>query len=586
MYELSAFDDLELRPEDFEGSGPGISLNGAAIPKAVPERWETACRSNVKVREAWNWQAPGRYPTASEAANAVAWYAGKYGLTKEEAAAVLVAFYAVPGRKPLHRAKLEKTLRAWAKGREWAKQREKSRSNGRGVEQQEVSAKAEAEHLTDLGNARRLVALHGADVQYSYPRNSWLVWDGRRWKADDTGEAVRRAKATVAAMYAEAAEAPDKDRRATLAAHAVKCESDSRIRAMLSLAQSEPRVAAEPNAFDGDPWLLNVMNGTLDLRTGDLRPHRREDLLTKLTPIEYDPHAKAPIWRAFLDRITAGNPYLIGFLQKAVGYALTGDVSEQALFFLHGAGANGKTTFLNAILETVGDYGRQAAPDLLAAKYGIEHPTALADLRGCRFVASVEVEEGKRLAEVLVKQLTGGDRLKARHMREDFFEFSPTHKIFLAANHKPVIRGTDLAIWRRIRLVPFTVTIPEDEQDKALAAKLRAELPGILTWAVLGCLAWQEEGLKAPEAVRLATQQYREESDQVGLFLEECCVLDACAIVVARDLYAAYVKWSEENGERPRSQTNFGSRLRERGLSSGRQGGGGKASWHGVALNA
>ncbi|MGH7378091.1 MAG: DNA primase family protein, partial [Candidatus Methylomirabilales bacterium] len=283
---------------------------------------------------------------------------------------------------------------------------------------------------------------------------------------------MRRAKETVGSMYLEAAAQPDQDLRAALAAHAMKCESDSRIRAMLSLAESEPGVPVEPGAFDADPWLFNCLSGTLDLRTGELRPHRREDLLTKLAPVDYDPGAKAPTWTAFLDHIMAGNREVIEYLQRAVGHALTGDVREQVLQFLHGTGANGKTTFLNAILDAVGDYGKQAAPELLTIKYGTEHPTGLADLRGCRFVASIEVEEGKRLAEVLVKQLTGGDRLKARFMRENFFEFTPTHKIFLAVNHKPVIRGTDHAIWRRIRLVPFTVTIPDAEQDKAATAPL------------------------------------------------------------------------------------------------------------------
>src|SRR5919107_5291637 len=266
--------------------------------------------------------------------------------------------------------------------------------------------------------------------------------------------------------------------------------------------------------MDASPDLLNVLNGTIDLRTGELRPHRREDLITKMAPVEYDPNSPVPAWAATLERVLP-SPDLRAFFKKLCGYAISGETSEHLLPVLYGTGANGKSTVLSTLLAAAGDYGMQAAPDLLVAKKGA-HPTEVADLFGMRLVASIEVEDGRRLAESLVKQLTGGDKVRARRMRQDFWQFEPTHKVFMAVNHKPEVRGTDTAIWRRIRLIPFTETIPPGEQDKKLPEKLRAELFGILAWCVEGCLEWQREGLQAPEEVRRATGQYRSEMDVIG----------------------------------------------------------------------
>jgi putative DNA primase/helicase len=303
--------------------------------------------------------------------------------------------------------------------------------------------------------------------------------------------------------------------------------------------------------------------------------------MTKASPVAYDKTATAPTWDTFLERVVP-DADVRRFVQKAIGYSMTGDVSEQVLFFLHGGGANGKSTFLNAILHALGDYGRQSAPDLLMFKYGNEHPTAQADLLGRRFVTTIEAQEGRRMAEVMVKQLTGGDMVTARRMREDFFSFAPTHKIWLAANHKPVIRGTDYAIWRRIRMVPFTVQIPAAEQDPMLPAKLEAELPGILRWAVEGCLAWQREGLEPPAAVRAAVDEYRSEMDTVGQFIEERCDLERTALTKSGVLRKSYEGWCEANGERPMSTTAFGLRLQEKGLrrEHGRRG----SSYEGIAV--
>jgi putative DNA primase/helicase len=419
---------------------------------------------------------------------------------------------------------------------------------------------AEAFNTTDLGNSRRLIAWEGGNLRYCYPWGRWLVWTGCNWLVDDRGEVLKRAKAAVSRIYQEAAAARDEETRKALAKHAMSSEAERKIKAMVELAK--PEVSILPEELDADPWKLNVLNGTIDLRSGKLLEHNRADLVTKIARVEYDPMAKAPNWEAVLERVLPSED-VRGFFKRLCGYALSGDVSEHVLPVLYGTGANGKSTVLNALLEVLGDYGIQAAPDLLISKRG-SHPTELADLFGMRFVTSIEVEDGRRFAESLVKQLTGGDRVRARRMRQDFWEFDPTHTVLLATNHKPEVRGTDNAIWRRIRLIPFTDTIPPDEQDKKLPEKLRAELRGILAWAVEGCLEWQLDGLRAPVEVRQATGEYRSEMDVVGAFLNECCVLGEDRTISAADLYRAYGEWCKDTGETQEKQRKFGSKLTER----------------------
>jgi putative DNA primase/helicase len=429
---------------------------------------------------------------------------------------------------------------------------------------------AASEHLTDLGNARRLAARHGQDLRFCNPWGQWLAWDTMHWAPDDTQEAVRRAKATVASIYAEAAGA-DEDGRKAIAKHAMRSEGGQRIREMLKLAESEPGIPILPGDLDADPWLFNVLNGTLDLRTGQLREHRRGDMLTKMSPVFYEPDADCPTWLAFLERIMAGDQDLIAYLQRVIGYSLTGDTSEQALFVFHGTGANGKSTLLEAIHEMLGqDYALRIRTETLMVKQGDAVPSDIARLRGARLVSAQETEEGKRLAESLVKSLTGGDTVTARFMRQNEFQFKPEFKLFVASNHKPTIRGTDYAMWRRIRLVPFTVTIPEAEQDRRLCNKLRTELSGILAWAVRGCLAWQREGLGLPAAVRSATDTYRAESDILAAFLEERTT--KAPEVAAGQLYEAYKTWAESNGEHAMTGQMFGRRLAERGVDKYRKG--------------
>lgn len=439
-------------------------------------------------------------------------------------------------------------------------------------------------NLTDLGNARRLVKRHGQDIRYCHPWEKWLVWDGTRWVFDTSGEVHRRAKETVASIYAEASEAADIKEREQIAKHAMRSESDARINAMINLAKSEPGIPILPEQVDADPWLLNLRNGVLDLRTFELRPHRREDLMMKMMPVEYMPDAKCPRWLAFLNRIMDGNQELISYLQRVVGYALTGDTREQCLFLLYGTGANGKSTFLETLKALFGDYGQQADFSTFLHSDQDRVRNDIARLLGKRFVAAIEADAGRRLAEVLVKQLTGGDTVTARFLYREYFEFKPTFKIFLAANMKPTIRGQDYAIWRRIRLIPFTVTIPEPERDKNLALKLKEELPGILSWAVEGCRAWQQQGLAEPPEVLNATQSYREEMDILGGFIDECCVVHRTAQATTKALYAAYLKWCEENAEKPLSKNAFSTRLKERGFEQTRLGKERTRAWLGIGL--
>lgn len=448
----------------------------------------------------------------------------------------------------------------------------------------DAAAKIRARHRTDLGNARRLVRLHGKDIRFCYAWNAWLAWDGKRWKRDDAGLVEQHAKATVATIYAEASDTQDEDERKKIAAWAMKSESRDRIRAMIDLARSEPRIPIQPDELDQHPMLLNVQNGTVDLRTGKLHRHRREDLITALAPVHHDPEATCPTFDAFIARIMDDKEALLSYVQRLIGYCLTADVSEQVLAFAYGSGANGKSTLIKVLLAMLGkDYATQAAPELLLI--GDRHPTELADLRGLRFVAAIEVEDGRRMAEGLVKQMTGGDVLKARYMRENFFQFEPTFKLLLAANHKPTIRGTDHAIWRRIRMIPFTVTIPDEEKDLRLGDKLRDELPGILAWAVRGCLAWQKEGLTPPQEVTAATAEYRGEMDVLARYLEERTVRIEGAQTQAKALYADYLDWCKEQNERELNATRFGRSLAERdGIDKYRDPSSGRTYYMGLGL--
>ncbi len=436
-------------------------------------------------------------------------------------------------------------------------------------------------NLTDLGNAERFIEHHGEDVRYCYPWGKWLVWTGARWERDEAGKVHKRAKETVRSIYGEAAAAEDEDRRKALAKHATASEAEGKIRAMVELAKSE--VPVSPDELDADHWLLNAPNGTIDLRTGELSEHRREDLLTKMAGTEYRPDASAPMWEAFLERVLPSEELRV-FVQRGAGYSASGDTSEQCMFINHGVGNNGKSTCQEALGEALGDYAMRTPTEMLLAKRGGGVPNDVARLKGSRFVTSSETEEGRRLAEGLIKDLTGQDTISARFMRGEFFDFKPTHKLWLSTNHKPEIRGTDNAIWRRIRLIPWAITVPPAERDRKLPEKLRAELPGILAWSVRGCLEWQREGLKPPEEVRQATREYRAEMDVLAAFVADCCERGSDEKAYAGELWKAWQRWCEETGEHSGTQKRFGGRLSERGFLNHRDSRTGRKVWSGVSL--
>lgn len=425
---------------------------------------------------------------------------------------------------------------------------------------------------TDLGNAERMVGEHGDDLRYCYPRKKWLTYTGTHWEEDANGEAMRRAKATVRGMRQEAASLDDKDEREALWKHARKSEHRARLSAMVKLARSEIGVPVLPEDLDRDPWLFNVENCTIDLRHGRVHEHTKGDLITKIAPVLYDRDADCPRWERHLSEVFQGDGALIRYFQKAVGYSMTGSTEEQCVFLLWGAGANGKGTTVNTIHYVLGAYAQAARPHLLMRKRTTSGPSeAEAALRGARFVSTSETSSGQKLDEATVKRLTGGDRIRARFLRANEFEFEPTHKIWLATNHKPVIEDTDFAIWRRIHLIPFRRTFAKEEQDRKLEEKLQREAPGILNWMLEGCQKWRREGLDQPKPVRDATARYRSEMDIIGAFLDECCVMKDRADVQASTLYKAYVNWCMQSGEKEETQRTFGLRMTERGYQRKRR---------------
>lgn len=440
-------------------------------------------------------------------------------------------------------------------------------------------------NLTDLGNARRFVAIHGGDIRYCYLWAKWLVWDGKRWKVDDRGAVIRKAKETIMAIYQEAAKTQDESQRKDLAKHGLKSEAEGKILAMIGLAESEPGIPIVPDDMDRDPWLFNVPNGTLNLKSGELLPHTRENLLTKISPVEYRPETPCPFWQDHLKRIFQGNENLISFVQIALGYSLAGITDERAMFICYGRGHNGKTTTMEIMADILGDYAVRTPTESILIKREGAIPNDLAKLKGGRFVYCSETEEGKRLAESLIKDLTGGDTISARFMRGEWFTFRPEFKLWLSTNHRPVIRGTDDAIWARLRLIPFNFQFPEQERipRSRLWEKITPELPGILAWAVQGCKDWRQFGLFQPDEVKMATQSYRVEMDILGKFLDERCCINKRAEIAAKELYGAYSKWCEENGERGVSQRVFSVRLTEKGFQNQRTRAG--YVWLGIGLD-
>jgi putative DNA primase/helicase len=424
---------------------------------------------------------------------------------------------------------------------------------------------------TDWGNARRLAKRHGDDLLYCHPWRKWMVWDGQRFCVDDVAEVMRRARDTVYSIYGEALKLGDEQAklRTEIIQHAVASEAAKRMFDMVKLAESEPGIAVKPTQLDTDGWLFNVINGTVDLRSGQLRPHSKADRITKLAPIKFDPDATCPQWEQFLSQIMDSRRDVIEFLQLAVGYSLTAATSEKCLFFLYGSGDNGKSVFIETLACLMGEYWMKTPTETVMRRNSSEGvPNDVARLVNMRMVSAAEVEEGKQLNEARIKDITGGDTISARFMRAEWFDFVPVFKLWMYGNHKPVITGCDDAIWNRLRLIPFNVTIAKDKQDRNLKEKLKTELPGILNWAIRGCLRWQREGLGIPLDVKEATQEYRQEQDVLAAFLGDCCVVGDPKTyhVGSMLLYDRYVIWCKRNGEKPHTHTKFADVMKNKGF--------------------
>ena len=418
--------------------------------------------------------------------------------------------------------------------------------------------------LTEIGNAERFAAAFGGEVLYCHSLNSWFLWDQTRFAPDEDAQVERLAKETVRQFHRDALSIEDKEIRDATLKFAMRSESDHGIRALLNRAAAEEGMTVRVNDLDADGWLLNVQNGTIDLLTGKLIPHNPAHYISKLAPVRFDPMARCPRWLHFLDEVFSPHPDLLAFIQRAVGYSLTGDIREECLFLLNGTGRNGKGTFVGTLQTMLGDYASTADfSTFIAARDDRGPRDDVANMRGRRMVVSQEVREGAPLAEALIKWLTGGDLIRARNLYERSVEWRPSHHLFLAVNRKPIIRGTDTGIWSRIRLVPFSVSF-EGREDKTLKAKLLEELPGILAWAVEGCLKWQRDGLGTCESVQAATTEYRAESDQLARFVEECCITGPCQ-AKARELFDRYRRWADRTGEDVMTETAFGLNIAERG---------------------
>lgn len=441
-------------------------------------------------------------------------------------------------------------------------------------------------HFSDDGNSQRLVNRHGRAIRYCGAMG-WFVWTGQRWERDETYEVLKLAKDTVRALFHEAAGVEATEKRNELGKHALKSQAEPRLRAMIQLAPGEPDIAIRPDVFDEDRWLLNVQNGTLDLRTGTLRPHLREDLLTKLAGAAYDEDARCPLWDKFLKRVTGGDTELIAFMQRAVGHALTGIIAEHVVHFLYGTGANGKSTFVATVIRMMGDYGKMAAPKLLIRSTHDRPLNELADLWGTRFAANAELGDGSKLDEERLKYLSGGDQITARFLYKNLFRFWPQHKLFIVTNTLPALNNVDdAAVWRRILVWPFAVAIPSAEQDPDLPRKLDGELSGILRWAVEGCNDWRDRGnrLNSPSAVTAASATYRGNVDTVHAWIDARCVREAAEKTPFGDLYQSYLDYCRDNDVKALTDTSLGISLGRKGFRPDRDS---KTRWReGLRLKA
>ena len=440
-------------------------------------------------------------------------------------------------------------------------------------------------HLTELGSAQEMVSCYGENIRYVAQFGKWLLWDSHRWCFDETGNVSRLAKANALSQYDKVAQIDDFNQRQQMSRYAAKSESRQAIESTIHLAKTEAGIPLRVESLDTNSYLLGVANGVINLRTGGLRVETKEEYITKQAPVEFNPDATCPRWLKFLNQAMGGDNEMIDYLKRIVGYSLTGDIKEQVLFFLFGHGANGKSVFVTTIQSLLGDYAMQTPVSTLMTRGKNIVNNDVARLRGARFVATTETEEGSKFNESELKQLTGGDILICRFLYGEFFQYYPEFKIWISGNHKPV-PGDGHGIWRRLILIPFEVIVDEANQDKELHLKLKEELSGILNWAIEGCLEWQEEGLKTPQKILDAISEYKSEMDRVLTWMDECCDPKpwAGAETKASSLYGCYRRWAIDNGEWAMSQRIFSNKLSEKGYKKIRKGQG--QFYQGISLSS
>lgn len=409
------------------------------------------------------------------------------------------------------------------------------------------------------------------DMRFVAKWSRWLIWDGARWVHDDTKANFDRARLTCRENAAKArSEFTDSKKALRVARDLVSART---VAAVERMAQADRRMAATVDQWDCNADVINTPDGLVCLHTGAVKPHDPDLYCTRITAVgPATAGARPTLWLQFLERVTDGNADLIAFLQRAAGYALTGDTTEHAMFFAYGTGRNGKGVFLNTISRIMGDYATVAPMEILTIGQGSQHPTGLAGLMGARLVTAQETEEGRRWAEARIKSLTGGDTITARFMRQDYFTFEPQFKLFVAGNHKPGLRGVDEAIRARLNLIPFTITIPKEERDPELPEKLKDEWPAIFRWAIEGCLEWRRTGLVAPSSVVEATNEYLADEDALQTWIDECTIKDTSQHESAGDLFNSWKMWAEKSGEWVGSQRQFTQTLESRGFKRNRQG--------------
>lgn len=423
---------------------------------------------------------------------------------------------------------------------------------------------------TDLGNGRLFAQRYATHLRYVEEWSSWMYWTGSIWESSDV-YARACAQETVDHLYKEALRVPDLNERDAAIKHALASQRSSRIDGMLREAHAQSHITVRADLFDTRPGLLNLANGTYELRTNELREPDRNDHLTLVTPVVYDPTADCPLWKKFVLWTQGGDQEMADFIQTAIGYTLAGDPVEQKLFFLYGTGENGKSTFATTLRELFGPYGQRIRSDTLMAKQRTNRDQEdLVSIKGRRFVVATEIDDGYAWSEALVKDLTGGESIKAYRLYERSIEFMPTHVVWVYGNHKPTVRGTDHAIWRRFVLIPFEQKVAEEDKDKYLGTKLRAELSGILNWALEGYRRWAASGLPKPGRIAHAVQNYRESQDILGQMLDEKFLLvpgDDKVFIKGELAYATYEQFCELMGvKRPLGYNKFVGELEHRGF--------------------